>query len=66
MPTEQITVGQFMAMQEKLQTLSKVLTTRAPIAQTPKEVVWTLTGQRVSLAELPRLQPGLRGALAPR
>ena len=31
-----------MAMQEKLQTLSKVLTTRAPIAQTPKEVVWTL------------------------
>ena len=42
MPTEQVTVGQFMAMQEKLQTLSKVLTTRAPIAQTPKEVVWTL------------------------
>lgn len=41
-PTEQVTVGQFMAMQEKLQTLSKVLTTRAPIAQTPKEVVWTL------------------------
>src|SRR6266536_4324718 len=40
--TEQHTVGQFMAMQEKLQTLSKVLTTRAPIAQTPKEVVWTL------------------------
>src|SRR6266545_7338965 len=40
--TEQVTVGQFMAMQEKLQTLSKVLTTRAPIAQTPKEVVWTL------------------------
>jgi polyhydroxyalkanoate synthase subunit PhaC len=42
MPTEQVTVGQFMAMQEKLQTLSKVLTTRAPIAQTPKEVIWTL------------------------
>ena len=42
MPTDQVTVGQFMAMQEKLQTLSKVLTTRAPIAQTPKEVVWTL------------------------
>jgi polyhydroxyalkanoate synthase subunit PhaC len=41
-PTEQATVGQFMAMQEKLQTLSKVLTTRAPIAQTPKEVIWTL------------------------
>src|SRR6266542_6896346 len=40
--TEWYTVGQFMAMQEKLQTLSKVLTTRAPIAQTPKEVVWTL------------------------
>jgi poly[(R)-3-hydroxyalkanoate] polymerase subunit PhaC len=42
LPTEQPTIGQFMAMQEKLQTLSKVLTTRAPIAQTPKEVVWTL------------------------
>jgi polyhydroxyalkanoate synthase len=42
MPTDQVTVGQFMAMQEKLQTLSKVLTTRAPIAQTPKEVIWTL------------------------
>jgi polyhydroxyalkanoate synthase subunit PhaC len=41
MPTDQVT-GQFMAMQEKLQTLSKVLTTRAPIAQTPKEVIWTL------------------------
>jgi poly[(R)-3-hydroxyalkanoate] polymerase subunit PhaC len=42
LPTEQVPVGQFLAMQEKLQTLSKVLTTRAPIAQTPKEVVWTL------------------------
>jgi polyhydroxyalkanoate synthase len=42
MPTDQVTVGQFMAMQEKLQTLSKVLTTRAPIAQTPKQVIWTL------------------------
>jgi polyhydroxyalkanoate synthase len=41
-PTDQIAVGQFTAMQEKLQTLSKVLTTRAPIAQTPKEVIWTL------------------------
>jgi poly[(R)-3-hydroxyalkanoate] polymerase subunit PhaC len=41
-PTDQATVGQFMAMQEKLQTLSKVLTTRAPIAQTPKQVIWTL------------------------
>jgi polyhydroxyalkanoate synthase len=42
MPTDQVSVGQFTAMQEKLQTLSKVLTTRAPIAQTPKEVIWTL------------------------
>jgi len=41
-PTDQVSVAQFMAMQEKLQTLSKVLTTRAPIAQTPKEVIWTL------------------------
>ena len=28
------------------------------------EAVWTLTGQRVSLAELPRLQPGLPRVLA--
>lgn len=29
-----------------------------------EEVVWTLTGRRVSLAELPRLQPGLPWILA--
>ena len=30
------------AFNEKSRTLNKVLTQRAPIAQTPKEVVWTL------------------------
>ncbi len=30
------------ALNEKARTLNKVLTQRAPIAQTPKEVVWTL------------------------
>jgi polyhydroxyalkanoate synthase len=35
-------VAQFTAMQENLQTLNKVMTTRAAIAQTPKEVIWTL------------------------
>ena len=41
-PTDSIAVNQFTEMQEKLQTLNKVLTTRAAIAQTPKEVIWTL------------------------
>jgi polyhydroxyalkanoate synthase len=42
MSSEPVAVTQFTAMQSKLQTLTKVLTTRAPIAQTPKEVIWTL------------------------
>ena len=42
MSTDSGAVNQFTAMQEKLQTLSKVLTTKAAIAQTPKELVWTL------------------------
>ena len=33
---------QFAAMEEKLKRLATVMTTRAAIAQTPKEVVWTL------------------------
>jgi len=35
-------VAQFTAIQEKLQTLTKVMTRRAAIAQTPKELIWTL------------------------
>jgi polyhydroxyalkanoate synthase subunit PhaC len=35
-------LAEFNALQEKLQTLNTVLTTDAPIAQTPKEVIWTL------------------------
>ncbi len=42
MSSEPVAVAQFTAMQDKLQTLTKVLTTRAAIAQTPKEVIWTL------------------------
>jgi polyhydroxyalkanoate synthase len=42
MSTESVAVTQFAAMQEKLQNLNKVMTTRAAIAQTPKEVIWTL------------------------
>jgi len=42
MSSEPVAVTQFTAMQDKLQTLTKVLTTRAPIAQTPKEVIWSL------------------------
>lgn len=33
---------QFAQFEERLRTLNKVMTTKAPIAQTPKEVVWTL------------------------
>jgi len=33
---------QFALLEERLQTLNKVLTTKAAIAQTPKELVWTL------------------------
>ena len=40
--TESGAVTQFTAMQEKLQTLNNVLTTRAAFAQTPKELIWTL------------------------
>ncbi len=42
MSSEPVAITQFTAMQDKLQTLTKVLTTRAPIAQTPKEMIWSL------------------------
>jgi polyhydroxyalkanoate synthase len=42
MPGSQVVVDQFAPMQEKLQRLTKVLTTRAAIAQSPKTLVWTL------------------------
>ena len=40
-------VDELALMQEKLQRLAKVLTTRAPIAQTPKELIWTLNKARL-------------------
>jgi polyhydroxyalkanoate synthase len=42
MSSESIAATQFTAMQDKLQALTKVLTTRAAIAQTPKELIWSL------------------------
>ena len=33
---------QFALLDERLRALNKVMTTKAPIAQTPKELVWTL------------------------
>ena len=42
MSTHPVDLAQFAAMQNKLQTLTKVLTTQAAIAQTPKELIWTL------------------------
>jgi polyhydroxyalkanoate synthase len=35
-------ITQFIAPQERFQTLNDVLTTRAAIAQTPKQLIWTL------------------------
>src|SRR6266700_5573832 len=34
-------------LEERSQTLNKVMTTKAPIAQTPKEIVWTLNKARL-------------------
>ena len=42
MSTYPVGFAQITAMQDKLQTLNKVLTTPAAIAQTPKELIWTL------------------------
>ena len=42
MSTSPVMTDEFNAMEERLQRLTKVLTTKALIAQTPKEVVWTL------------------------
>jgi polyhydroxyalkanoate synthase len=41
-PANSGAITQFTAMQEKLLTLNNVLTTRAAIAQTPKQLIWTL------------------------
>jgi polyhydroxyalkanoate synthase len=54
MTSEPVGFAQFTAMQEKLQTLTKVMTTRAAIAQTPKEVIW-----RLNKAKLYRFIPVL-------
>jgi polyhydroxyalkanoate synthase len=41
MPTPVMT-DQFAILEERLRTINKVMTTKAAIAQTPKELVWTL------------------------
>ncbi len=38
---------QFALMDERLRTLTKVMTTKAPIAQTPKQLVWALNKARL-------------------
>jgi polyhydroxyalkanoate synthase len=40
--TDQFAALQFSAIEEQLRTFNKVMTTKAAIAQTPKELVWTL------------------------
>jgi polyhydroxyalkanoate synthase len=40
--TLQATADEFALLEEKLRTLTRVLTTRAAIAQTPKQAIWTL------------------------
>ena len=42
MSSTQVPVDQVRQMEERLERLNKVLSTRASIAQTPKQVVWTL------------------------
>src|SRR5512147_1985534 len=42
MSSTQIPVDQLLHMEERLGRLNKVLSTRAAIAQTPKQVIWTL------------------------
>src|ERR1700690_2010792 len=41
MPTP-VKTDQFALLEERLRTINKVMTTKAAIAQTPKELVWTL------------------------
>ena len=35
-------MDQFAILEERLKTVTRVITSKAPIAQTPKELVWTL------------------------
>ncbi len=42
MPSPQSLTEQSLAFQKQIRTFTKVLSTKAPIAQTPKELVWTL------------------------
>ena len=37
-----VLTDQFALLEERLRTINKVMTAKAPIAQTPKELVWTL------------------------
>ena len=37
-----VMTDQFAILEERLRTVNKVMTTKAAIAQTPKELVWTL------------------------
>ena len=37
-----VMTDQFALLEERLRTINKVMTTKAAIAQTPKELVWTL------------------------
>lgn len=42
-----VVIDQFTALEEKLTTFTKAVTTRAAIAQTPKELVWALNKARL-------------------
>jgi polyhydroxyalkanoate synthase len=42
-----VMTDQFLLMDERLRTLTKVMTTKAPIAQTPKQLVWALNKARL-------------------
>jgi hypothetical protein len=51
---------QFSLLEERLRTINKVMTTKAAIAQTPKELVWTLNKAKLyRYIPVVPAQPGL-------
>lgn len=49
----------YSVLEKRLQTLNRVMTTKAPIAQTPKEVVWTLNKTKL-YRYIPSVKPEAR------
>ena len=43
-----VVTDQYAILAQRLQTLTRVMTTNAPIAQTPKQLVWTLNKAKLA------------------